>query len=73
MEPAPHADEPWRQSQLFTVRIWCEQTGPDALEVRMQVRHVLTGEIRFFRAWPALAEYLTSHLSISRGGDSDMI
>lgn len=48
--------------QLFTVRIWMEPLGHDQIELRGQVRHVLSGETRYFREWPALLKYLASKL-----------
>lgn len=36
-------------SQLFTVRVWQEKFSEDVLEVRFQVKHVLSGESRIFR------------------------
>jgi len=45
-------------SHLFTVRLWREQLGDDASEVRCQVRHVKSGETRHFRDWSQLTEYL---------------
>ena len=60
--PIAHTDDPWSRSQLFTVRIWHEHLDAQRWEMRAQVKHVLTGETRFFRDWPALAAYLTSKL-----------
>ena len=62
MEPIARTDDPWSRSQLFTVRVWHENLDAQRWEVRVQVKHVLTGETRFFRDWPALAAYLTSKL-----------
>jgi hypothetical protein len=47
---------------LFTVRVWVEETDAEKREVRMQVRHVLSGETRYFRAWPPLIDHLLSKL-----------
>jgi hypothetical protein len=49
---------PQPRSHLFTVRLWREEMGGGANEVRMQVRHVLSGEMRYFRDWSALVDYL---------------
>jgi hypothetical protein len=49
-------------SSLFTVRVWREALSESPGEVRMQVRHVLSGETRHFRAWAQLAEYLEGKL-----------
>jgi hypothetical protein len=50
------------RSHLFTVRLWSEALGGEQHEVRMQVRHVLSGETRYFRAWPALAAYMQAKM-----------
>jgi hypothetical protein len=62
MESTPRTDDPWRRSQLFTVRVWCEQAEHDVQAVRIQVRHVLTGETRYFSAWPPLIDYVQAKL-----------
>ena len=46
------------RSCLFAVRVWIEELGDGAGEERMQVRHVLSGETRHFRAWPEMVAYL---------------
>jgi hypothetical protein len=46
------------RSSLFTVRLWGAELGGDEREVRMQVRHVLTGETRYFRDWSEVEAYL---------------
>jgi hypothetical protein len=64
-------------SSLFTVRVWREALGQSPGEVRMQVRHVLSGETRYFRAWAQLAEYLedklhtTHHTEQAEGGNME--
>jgi hypothetical protein len=55
----PHeAPKELLRSHLFTVRLWQEKIGGNEYEVRMQVRHVLSGEVRYFRTWPELARFL---------------
>ena len=64
-----HREQP---SQLFTIRVWLEPLGHDQSETRGQVRHVLTGEIRYFREWAALIAYVSERLAIeaeNRPGD----
>ncbi len=41
-------------SQLFTVRVWREPTDDGGTEWRGKLRHVPSGEIRYFRGWAAL-------------------
>ena len=62
MDVQTHADDPWSHSQLFTVRVWYELMEADDWEVRMQAKHILTGETRYFREWSRLAAYLVSKL-----------
>lgn len=50
------------QSTLFTVRVWRETLGSPQGETRMQVRHVLSGETRYFRDWKGLVGYLEQKL-----------
>jgi hypothetical protein len=46
------------QTHLFTVRLWVEVLGYGQGEVRMQVKHVLSGETRYFRDGGELMTYL---------------
>lgn len=45
-------------SHLFTLRLWTEGVGDDPAGWRGQVRHVLSGETRYFRDWPTLISHL---------------
>jgi hypothetical protein len=54
-----------RGSQLFTVRLWAEDTG-DGTEYRGQVRHVLSGSTRHFRRWEELGAHMASVLEEAR-------
>jgi hypothetical protein len=56
------ADQRLPRSHLFTVRLWTESLGDGQFEQRGRVQHVLSGERRYFRAWPALVRYLESKL-----------
>lgn len=40
-------------SQLFTIRVWQEKAD-DQIQWRGKLRHVPSGEIRYFRGWAAL-------------------
>ena len=55
-------DDPWACSQLFTLRLWYELVDAGQREVRMQAKHILTGETRYFREWAPLAAYLVNTL-----------
>lgn len=70
-----NADRQYR-SQLFTVRVWLE---PDALhpnarppsKLRFKAQHVLSGEVRYFRDWPALVVFLLSVAQADEGTPSE--
>ncbi len=57
-QPTPVRDtqRPW--SHLFMVRMWMEDLGDGKTEWRGQVKHVLNGEVRYFREWALLADHL---------------
>lgn len=67
MEPASQFDDPWRHSHLFTLRVWYETLDAEQREVRIQVRHVLSGETRYFRDWDACATYLLGKIDEAPG------
>ena len=56
------ADTRAARPQAFIVRIWRERQEDGRSAVRIQARHVLTGETRYFLAWPALTAYLAGKL-----------
>ena len=62
MDVVALTDDPWTRSQLFTVRLWYELVDTDRWEVRMQAKHILTGETRYFREWSLWAIYLAGKL-----------
>ncbi len=45
---------PPSRTHLFTVRVWLEDLGEGQTEWRGEVQYVVSGEIRYFRDWPAL-------------------
>ena len=49
-------------SQLFTIRLWCEQMG-DHFEWRGKVQHVTTGEAHYFHDWETLLARLKDMLA----------
>jgi hypothetical protein len=63
--------DPSSASHLFTVRAWWEETDEHQREVRMQVRHVLTGETRYFRDAQALLAYFTAKLDTPPADDGE--
>lgn len=49
-------------SQLFTLRVWIEDVEDGRHEVRGKIRHILTGEIYYFRECSSLLEILRNKL-----------
>ena len=39
---------------LFTLRLWEESLGDNRSEWRAEIRHLQTGDVRFFRRWDEL-------------------
>ncbi len=50
------------KSHLFMVRVWLEDLGDGETEWRGQVKHVLSGEVRYFRDWATLLEHINAML-----------
>jgi hypothetical protein len=57
------------QSHLFTVRLWVEAVSDGQTEVRMQVKHVLSGEMRHFREGSAAMAFMLAKLQESESID----
>ena len=63
------------RTHLFLVRMWVEPFAGDQHEVRMQVKHVLSGETHYLRAGADLVAFLLTKLQEleeecrMRGGD----
>ncbi len=53
---------PPSRTHLFTVRVWLEDLGEGQTEWRGEVQYVVSGEIRYFRDWPALVALLQAML-----------
>lgn len=49
-------------SQLFTVRVWTESVNQDTKQVRIQVKHVLSGATRTFLQWFQVIEFIQAKL-----------
>jgi hypothetical protein len=45
-------------SQLFTIRMWPERVDANRVEWRGKVRHVPSGQTRYFRDWTTLEQFL---------------
>jgi hypothetical protein len=73
-------EQPTHRSHLFTLRLWREGLGDGRTDWRGKVRHVTSGETRYFRDWPALQAFLqevvlsidaeAAHLDETQVGDS---
>ena len=55
------------------VRVWLEDLGNGKTEWRGQVKHVVSGEVRYFREWSILLDHLQSmlHSPISAADETD--
>ncbi len=51
-------EEPRQRTHLFTLRLWAETLGDGRSEWRGQLRHVVSGEVRYFRDWLTLVSLL---------------
>jgi hypothetical protein len=56
-----HAQIP-SHTHLFTVRLWREDLGAGQREWRGELHDVVSGEVRYFRDWPALIVLLQALL-----------
>ncbi len=50
------------KTHLFAIRLWVEAFGDGQSELRMQVKHVISGDTRYFREWSALESYLNEKI-----------
>ncbi len=63
-----HAPQPVHpKTYLFTLRLWVEPWGDGYGELRMQVKHVASGETHYFRDWTALLTYLVAEVQRAEG------
>ena len=51
------------RSQLFTLRMWVEETGEGRTEWRGKLQRVVDGETLYFREWDALLHFLNEALA----------
>jgi hypothetical protein len=49
-------------SHLFTVRVWVEQLNSEERQVRIQVKHVLSGAMRTFIRWPKAIAFIMAQI-----------
>ncbi len=50
-------------SHLFTLRVWSEVVSDGKIVWRGQVKHVMSGEVRYFHDWQTLVEHLKAILA----------
>ena len=62
-QQTPVSDTQRPRSYLFMVRVWPEDLGDGKTEWRGQVRHVMSGEVRYFREWSNLIAILQEMLT----------
>ena len=55
-------------SHLFTIRVWVESANQDTRQVRIQVKHVLSGATRTFLQW---SQAYASQAKLSIFADDD--
>jgi hypothetical protein len=49
-------------SQLFTVRVWVEPSQDGGTQMRVQVKHVLSGATRTLREWSQVIAFIENRL-----------
>lgn len=52
-----------RDSHLFTVRIWGEESGPQKRPWRGKVQHVPSGAWHYFRDWEGMVTFMQTQLA----------
>ena len=52
------ANQSTQSSHLFMVRFWPEDLGGGQTDWRGSIQHVNSGEVRYFRDWPVLEDFV---------------
>jgi hypothetical protein len=60
-----------RETRLFTLRMWQEETGDGQLEWRGKVQALPEGEAYYFRDWPGLIAHVEAMLDAGRAAMTD--
>ncbi|NJD59721.1 MAG: hypothetical protein C3F13_14355 [Anaerolineales bacterium] len=55
-------EETSQPSQLFTLRMWLEDLGEGQMDWRGKVQHIGSGEVRYFRSWQMLRDFVEDKL-----------
>jgi hypothetical protein len=50
-------------SHLFTLRVWVESSNDEKLQVRVQIKHVLSGTTRNFLNWSHMIDFIEDRLN----------
>lgn len=53
---------------LFVLKIWRAEAGADETEWRGQIQHIASREIRYFREWNLLLEFVQTQLQTRENG-----
>ena len=61
-----------RETRLFTLRMWQEETGDGQLEWRGKVQALPEGEAYYFHDWPGLIAHVEAMLDAGRDPSDDM-
>ena len=59
-----------KSSQLFTLRVWPEETSAGHIEWRGKIQHVVDGETLYFHDWEAMMSFLVKTLDMNVTGDA---
>lgn len=62
-----------KQSHLFMVRLWLENTDSEKPEWRGKVQHVSSGEARYFRDWSTLENFMETLLFLNNSDDKTLV
>lgn len=54
--------KPCAREHLFVVRVWREVLDGGRSEWRGRVQHIGSGEVRYFRTWRALIQFIVAML-----------
>jgi hypothetical protein len=55
------------RTHLFTLHLWEERVDREESELRFKVRHVLSGEVRYFRDWADVFAFVISTVEKNAG------
>jgi hypothetical protein len=53
-----------KRSQLFTLRLWAEDTAEGQAELRGKIQRVESGETLYFREWDPMLAFLSTSLPV---------